>query len=331
MGPAGTGYKRQLFRLYLNSVHPWSPLIQRLPPLNSLRSFEAAARLGSFQKAARELFVTPSAVSHQIKSLEEYLEVELFLRQTRRIDLTSAGKQYLKTIQKALNDIEKATQKLTATHNSGELNLAVAPAFLTRWVLPRISRFYDQHPNIELDIAASVDRIDFAHSDTDMAVYFGDGQWDDVDRLHLKDVALVPVCSPALIADHPILKPEDLTQFTLLHVNERPDEWPSWFEAAGATYQETRKGLYLSSGLLTAQAAARGLGIALTDLSLVSDEFQSGQLVVAWPDKLELGKALYLVYQKERPLSYAMRQFRDWIMAEMAADADLPSAEEATD
>ncbi|MFG1507194.1 transcriptional regulator GcvA [Saccharospirillum sp. HFRX-2] len=308
-------------------MHPWSRLIQRLPPLNSLRSFEAAARLGSFQQAARELFVTPSAISHQIKTLESFLEVALFIRQTRRIELTSAGKDYLKTIQKALNDIDKATQKLTANHNSGELTLAVAPAFLTRWVLPRISRFYEQHPNIELDISASVDRVDFSHSNTDMAVYFGDGRWDDVELLHLKDVALVPVCSPELLAERPIHQPSDLTAFTLLHVMERPDEWPAWFEAAGAVFQESRKGQHFSSGLLTAQAAARGLGIALTDLSLVSEEFQNGQLVVAWPLQLELGKALYLVYQKDRPMSFAMRQFHDWIMAEMAADAALPDAE----
>lgn len=302
-------------------------IIQRLPPLNSLRSFEAAGRLGSFQQAAQELFVTPSAISHQIKTLEAFLDVELFIRQTRRIELTSAGKVYLRAIQKALNDIDKATQKLTATHNSGELRLAVAPAFLTRWVLPRIHRFYQQHPNIALDIAASVDRIDFSHSNTDMAVYYGDGQWDDVELLHLKDVALVPVCSPDLLADKAVRQPGDLSAFTLLHVMERPDEWPAWFAAAGATFQESRKGQHFSSGLLTAQAAARGLGVALTDLSLASEEFQNGQLVVAWPHKLELGKAFYLVYQKDRPISFAMRQFRDWIMAEMAADAALPSAD----
>lgn len=311
----------------MSEIHPWSVVIQRLPPLNSLRSFEAAARLGSFQAAARELFVTPSAVSHQIKSLEAFLEVELFIRQTRRIELTSAGKEYLRSVARALNDLEKATAKLTATHNSGELHLAVAPAFLTRWVLPRISRFYDQYPNIELDIAASVDRIDFAHSETDMAVYFGDGQWDDVTLLHLKDVALVPVCSPDLLAEHAIQQPADLAQFTLLHVTERPDEWPAWFAAVGTDFRETRKGQHFSSGLLTAQAAASGLGVALTDLSLVSDEFQAGRLVVAWPTQLKLGKALYLVYQKDRPMSFAMRQFHDWIMAEMAADAALPSAD----
>lgn len=289
--------------------------------MNSLRSFEAAARLGSFQKAARELFVTPSAISHQVKSLEEFLEVELFLRQTRKIELTSAGKAYLKTVQKALNDIERATQKLIAAHGSGELNLAVAPAFLHRWLLPRMGRFYDQYPNVELEISASTGLIDFAHDDTDMAVYFGDGNWDDVECHFLKRSALIPVCTPDLLAKHPIHTPEDITHHTLLHVNKRPEEWRDWFAAAGTEMVERRKGLYLSSGLLTAQAAARGLGVALTDVSLVTEEIQSGQLVAPLDIPLELPKSFYLVYRKNRPMTSAMRQFKDWIMEEMAVDA----------
>lgn len=265
--------------------------------------------------------MTPSAVSHQVKALEEFLEVELFLRQTRKIDLTSAGKDYLKTVQKALADIEKATQKLVSSHGSGELNLAVAPAFLHRWLLPRVGRFYDTHPNIELEISASSGLIDFAHSDTDMAVYFGDGQWDDVESHFLKRSALIPVCTPSLLKRDPIHKPEDISRHTLLHVSKRPEEWKAWFKVAGTDYVETRKGLYLSSGLLTAQAAARGLGVALTDISLISEEIQSGQLVAPLDIPLELSKSFYLVYRKNRPMSYAMRVFKDWIMEEMAVDA----------
>jgi len=265
--------------------------------------------------------VTPSAISHQVKSLEEFLEVELFLRQTRRIELTSAGKAYLKTVQKALNDIERATQKLIATHGSGELNLAVASAFLHRWLLPRIGRFYDQSPNVELEISASTGLIDFAHSDTDMAVYFGDGNWDDVECHFLKRSALIPVCKPDLLVKHEIHTPEDITHHTLLHVIKRPEEWRDWFAAAGTEMVERRKGLYLSSGLLTAQAAARGLGVALTDVSLVSEEIQSGQLVAPLDIPLELPKSFYLVYRKNRPMTLAMRQFKDWLMDEMAVDA----------
>lgn len=260
-------------------------------------------------------------MSHQVKSLETFLELELFERHTRRVELTSAGRLYLQTVQKALQDIERATQRLLSEHTSGELKLAVAPAFLSRWLLPRMSHFYEEHPNIELDIAASTGLIDFAHSDTDMAVYYGDGRWDGVEAHFLKDSVLVPVCAPELLERHPIETPEDLSWHTLLHVSRRPDEWHLWFAAAGAEYQERRKGMVLSSSLLTARAAAKGLGVALADVNLVTDEIQSGQLVIPLEQTLGKDKSFYLVYQKDRPMSYAMREFRTWIMAAMALDA----------
>lgn len=283
--------------------------------------------MGSFQKAAGELHVTPSAVSHQVKSLETFLELDLFIRQTRRVELTSAGRAYLKTVQKALRSIETATQKLLSEHGSGELRLAVAPAFLTRWLLPRMSRFYDEHPNIELDISASTGLIDFPHSSMDMAVYYGDGEWDDVTCHFLKSSELVPVCSPELLERHPIDQPEDLGWHTLLHVSKRPEDWPMWFEAAGATYKERRKSMMLSSSLLTTGAAARGLGVALADINLITEEIQSGQLVIPLDITLSKGKSFYLVYEKDRPMTYAMREFRDWIMAAMAKDALTARAE----
>lgn len=304
-----------------------SVLIKRLPPLNSLKSFEAAARLGSFQKAAQELYVTPSAVSHQVKSLEAFLELELFIRHTRRIELTSAGREYMETVQQALEDIGYATRKLIATHGSGELNLAVAPAFLTRWLLPRMSRFYDQHPNIELEISASTGLIDFAHSDTDMAVYFGSGDWPDVTAHFLKSSALIPVCSPDLLEEHPIETPEDITNHLMLHVSKRPDEWSAWFETAGVPYREKRKGLHLSSSLLTTRAAAKGLGVALADVTLISDEIQTGQLVAPLDIRMERAQSFYLVYDSDRNPTETMAQFKEWIMAEMAVDA-LTSARE---
>lgn len=265
--------------------------------------------------------MTPSAVSHQIKSLEEFLEVKLFIRGTRKIDLTSAGRDYARRIAKSLRMIEKATDRVAAAHGSGELNLAVAPTFLTRWLLPRISRFYEAHPNVELELTASTGLIDFAHTETDMAVYFGDGRWDGVECEFLKQSALIPVCKPDLVKKSPIESPEDISGHTLLHVIKRPDEWPAWFEAAGVEYREKRKGMYLSSGLLTVQAAARGLGIALADVSLVSEEIQKGDLVAPLEISLELSKSFYLVHQKDRVPTQAMRHFKRWIMAEMASDA----------
>lgn len=289
--------------------------------MHTLRSFEAASRHNSFQKASEELFVTPSAVSHQIKSLEEFLEVKLFIRGTRKIELTSAGREYARRIGKALRMVEKATEKVTEDHGSGELNLAVAPTFLTRWLLPRMSRFNEEHPNIELELTASTGLIDFAHSETDMAVYFGDGQWEGVECEFLKQSALIPVCQPDLLKKYPIDSPEDISRHTLLHVIKRPDEWPAWFAAAGIEYRERRKGMYLSSGLLTVQAAARGLGVALADVSLVSEEIQTGELVAPLEIPLELSKSFYLVHQEDRQPTQAMRRFKRWIMAEMASDA----------
>ncbi len=271
--------------------------------------------------------MTPSAISHQIKSLEAFLELELFIRHTRRVELTSAGRSYLKAVQKALGLIERATQRLLSEHGSGELKLAVAPAFLSRWLLPRMSQFYEEHPNIELDIAASTGLIDFAHSDTDMAVYFGNGEWEDVTSHFLKSSVLVPVCAPDLLQRHPINTAEDLGWHTLLHVSKRPEEWEYWFEAAGVPFVERRKGMALSSSLLTARAAAKGLGVALADVNLVTDEIESGQLVIPLDITLSMGKAFYLVYEEDRPVTYAMREFRDWIMAAMARDALSASAE----
>lgn len=256
-----------------------------------------------------------------MKSLEEFLEVDLFVRLTRRIELTSAGRDYYRSVKKAFTELERATQRVVATHSTGTLNLAVAPAFLTRWMIPRMSRFYEQYPNIELEITASTGLIDFAHSERDMAVYFGDGQWQDVEAHFLKSSELIPVCAPGLLESHPIKGASDLLELPLLHVSKRPDEWPAWCDIAGVEFYEARKGLSLSSSLLTARAATKGLGVALADVNLISDDIQSGQLVAPLNITLKRAYSFYLVYEKNRPMTTAMRQFKDWIMAEMATDA----------
>lgn len=270
--------------------------------------------------------MTPSAISHQIKLLEDFLGLELFRRYKRKVELTSAGKDYLKAVQKALKEIDRATQKLIATHTSGELNLAVAPAFLSRWLLPRISRFYDENPDLEIHIQASTGLIDFDRSDVDMAVYFGKGDWQDIEMHFLRESELIPVCTPDLMERKPINSPQDLDQHTLLHVDKRSEEWKQWFDIAGAEYHGSKIGMYLSSGLLTANAAAKGLGVALSDLSLISEEINAGQLVVPLQIPLPVGKSFYLVYQKNRPLSYAMQAFKEWIMQEMSQDVLIREA-----
>jgi LysR family glycine cleavage system transcriptional activator len=191
-----------------------------------LRSFESAARLGNFNRASEELCVTPSAVSHQVKSLETFLGLSLFRREKRRIVLTAPGERYLNTIRHALDEIDIATRRLMATPNASAVNISVVPAFLTRWLVPKIRKFQQSHPNVELRLSALTGLIDFQHTDTDMAIYFGRDEWEDVESRFLRGVTLVPVCSPKLLEDgKPLRIPADLVEHTLLHVSTRLDEW----------------------------------------------------------------------------------------------------------
>lgn len=297
-----------------------STIINRLPPLNALKSFEAAARRGSFQAAASELFVTPSAVSHQIKTLEEFIGLELFIRQPRKIALTHAGEDYYRSIQTALNEIDRSTQKLISTHQSGDLHLSVAPAFLTRWLLPRISSFYETHPDIKIEISAASGLIDFNVQETDMAVYFGSGDWPDIDIHLLRHYQQRPVCNPLLLQGKRIQNPEELLEYPFLHVNKRQEEWPNWFNQLGVEFKEKKQGMYFSSGSLTTVAAINGLGFALADVGFVSEEIASGKLVSPVSEHLKTDKSFYLVYQKNRAMTYSMKSFHNWLLAEMEKD-----------
>ncbi len=296
-------------------------IIRRLPPLNALRSFEAAARHGSFNKAAEELFVTPSAISHQIKTLEEFLGVALFKRVKRRVDLTPPGERYLLSIQSALDEIDDATRKLTATPNSGAVNLSVAPAFLTRWLVPRINQFQSLNPDVELRLTASMKQIDFRYSDMDMAVFYGDGNWPDLHCHHLRNVHSVPVCSPKLLEGKSSIETaKDLLQYTLIHISKRDKEWQSLLRQAGVNKTDKARNMTFSSTSLALGAAMEGLGIALADRGLAERELEYGQLVCPLDISLDTQKAFYLVYQKGRPLTESMQAFRDWILDEMQTE-----------
>ncbi len=289
--------------------------MRRLPPLNALRSFEAAARHGSFNKAAEELYVTPSAISHQIKSLEEFLDLKLFRRNKRKVDLTGAGEKYLPSIQHALDEIDAATRRLVANPNSGAVTLSVAPAFLTRWLMPRLSQFQEQYPEVELRLSASMDAVDFDHSDIDMAVRFGTGDWRGVNSDFLLGMTVVPVCSPRLLEGrHPLRTIDDLRHHTLIQVNTRLDEWRVLLKSAGIDEVGFGKELRFSSTSLATAAAVEGLGIALADRYLVSKELRSGALVVPFDISLDTHSAFYLVKPEFRPLSHGMKVFRDWIL-----------------
>jgi LysR family glycine cleavage system transcriptional activator len=292
--------------------------INRLPPLNGLKAFEAAGRTGSFQGAARELYVTPSAISHQVKSLEEFLGAELFERKVRRIELTPGGKDYLIAISHALKSIEMATEKLVSANNVEELKLSVVPAFLDRWLMPRLSDFTRRHPEIDLDISNSGSNTELNNNDVDMAVYFGNGEWEDVECQHLRSSVLVPVCSPSFLAQNPINSPNDVLKYRLLQVKDRPDEWASWFQLSNISFKPVQRLMNMSSGMLTAQAARNGMGIALTDPNLIAEEIKRGALLIPIELSLELPKSFYLVHRKNVDMTRAMEVFRAWLCQQMA-------------
>lgn len=297
--------------------------MRRLPPLNALRAFEVAARHGSFNAAADELFVTPSAISHQIKSLEQFLGLTLFRRTRRRVELTPSGEKYLAPVQHALDEIDAATRRVMANPNAGAVTLSVAPAFLTRWLMPRLGHFQEQFPDVELRLSASMGNVDFAHSDIDLAVRFGRGDWPGLDADFLLGMSVVPVCSPQLLSGSNGLKtPDDMRHHRLIHVSTRMDEWRAWLRSAGIDEEGFGKDLRFSSTSLATGAAIEGLGIALADRHLVTKELRRGELVIPFDISLDTDSAFYLVSPEGQPLSYSAAIFKSWILEEIKRDAD---------
>ena len=297
--------------------------MRRLPPLNALRVFDAAARHGSFNRASEELCVTPSAVSHQLKSLEEFLGVELFKREKRTISLTAAGERYLPSVQIALDELEQATRRLVAAPNTNVVKVSIAPAFLTRWLVPRITRFQERFPEVELRVESSIEYIDFDNSETDMAVYYGTGHWKGIESHMMRNIFLTPVMSPKLLeSKEPLNTPKDMLNHTLINVSGRSHEWTKLLQEQGISITEINKTISFSSTSLAVSAASEGIGIALADTALLGRELESGRLIAPFDISLDSHNAFYLVYRKNHSLTPAMMAFRDWILEEMQADID---------
>jgi len=271
--------------------------------------------------------VTPSAISHQIKLLEEFLGLKLFRRERRQVSLTAAGERYLPSVQLALDEVESATRRLMTSPNLSAVNISVAPAFLSRWLVPRISRFQEQYPDVELRFSATTGYVDFVHSDTDMAVYYGEGNWNGVDIHFLRPLASTPVCSPRLMeGSNALQEPEDLLRKTLIHVSGRQQEWQRILRQLGVRATGLTRTMSFSSTALAVSAAIEGIGVALADRALVQRELESGQLVVPFDITLDKPKGFYLVYQERRQLTHGMEAFRDWILAEMQQDLALAAS-----
>lgn len=294
--------------------------MRKLPPLNALRSFEAAARHLSFTKAAEELFVTQAAVSHQVKALEDYLGIALFLRRNRALLLTEAGQGYYLEIRQMFEQLTLATSKIMLASEQGSLTVCVPPGFAILWLVPRLSRFHEQHPEVDVRLKA-VDEITGSLTDyVDIAIYYGRGSWTGVKAYRLHKEFLIPVCSPLLLqGPKPLTTPADLKKHTLLH-DETRNAWREWFELVNEEPPAKKSGPVFSHSALALKAAVHGQGIALANSVLAKPELDSGHLVRVFPQVLPTNDAFFMVCRESQADVGKVARFRDWLLAEVEID-----------
>jgi LysR family glycine cleavage system transcriptional activator len=290
----------------------------RLPSLNGLRAFEAAARHLSFTLAASELNVTQTAISHQIRRLEEELGIRLFVRRNRALTLTAEAKDYLPGVRAAFNDLRMATDRLLRRDDDHVLTVSTLASLAAKWLLPRLSTFQESHPGIDVHITTSTNLVDFRAGDVDAAIRYGRGDWRGLRADWLMADELFPVCSPALLkGDKPLRCPEDLAHHTLLHSSGGfDDDWRLWLTAAGLPADISKQpGLSFDLIFLTVQAAIGGSGIAMGRTSYVQDDIARGRLVVPFEIALPADAGFYLVAPENKADPPKLAVFRQWLRA----------------
>ena len=295
----------------------------KLPPLNGLRTFAVAGRQLSFSKAASELGVTPAAVSHQVKGLEAFLGTQLFVRQGREVRLTATGKQLLPGICDGFDRLIEAIDETLAQEDSGVLNASVTPSFAAKWLVPRLERFYRLRPDIDVRISASMELANIPNDGFDIGVRFGFGKYPGLRVDKIFDEAAVPMCSPRLFdGPHPLRTPEDLRHHVLLHddsllkIGDTLPDWQMWLKAAGYGHIESGRGLHFSYSDHAIDAAIAGTGVALSRVSLVTSDVESGRLVLPFALDLPLVPAYYIVASKSLAESSHIKAFREWVLTE---------------
>lgn len=300
-----------------------------LPPLNSLRAFEAAARHVSIVKAASELNVTPAAVSQQIRQLEDRLGTLLFYRLNRKLVLTDQGRMLLPGLSDGFGQLARAVEGLRRHIESGPLHVNVSPAFAAKWLLPRLDRFYARHPDIEVRVTAEMGLVDFDTETVDLAVRFGSGDYPGLVSEFLLGDAVFPVCAPRLLAEgeHPLTCPEELRFHRLLHdgshnVGVTVPDWRMWLRAAEVKGVNPDSGMTLTPWALVVQAAIAGQGVALGRAALLGDDIEKGRLVRPFRLSLKVPFAHRLVYRDGSLGQPKLRAFRDWMLQETAAQRD---------
>ena len=300
-------------------------MARRLPPLNSLRAFEAAARHLSISTAAGELNVTPAAVSQQIKGLEGQLGLSLFRRMNRALALTEHGRLLLPGLSDGFDQLDNAVAEVRHAQEGGPLNLSTSPSFASKWLIPRLDRFQAAHPEVEVRISAGMDLVDFRRDEVDCAVRFGRGRYEGVEAIWLLGEEVFPVCSPNLL-DVPqgLHNPDQLRHHRLLHdgtpmFDDVTPDWRMWLQAARVNDVDPGHGMTLTPWTMVVQAAIEGQGVALGRRALVADDLAAGRLVRPFDLGLPLPFSHWLVYPPGAERRPKVRAFRDWLVGEAEA------------
>jgi LysR family transcriptional regulator, glycine cleavage system transcriptional activator len=300
-------------------------MIEHFPGLRSLRAFAASARHLSFSKAAEEIGVTPAAISHQIKEIEDQLRVSLFIRNSRTMTLTREGEILAIAAQESLETLSRAVKRVKRLENRNQIKVSSSPSLAAKWLVPRLDDFLGLVPGADVRLDVSSMLVDFERDDIDIAIRFGEGKYPGMDSVLLFQDTVFPVCSPSIITkETPLSQPRDLLKHKLIHLDydlQSSAPWPNWkmwMAAAGIKDFDERAGLHFRQTSLTVQAAIDGMGVALGDSNLVADDLAAGRLVK--PFELALSTppqfAYYIITPRNAPPNPLVGLFRDWCLKE---------------
>jgi len=301
-----------------------TPERRRLPPLNSLKAFEAAARHLNFSRAADELSVTPGAVSQQIQNLEDYVGAALFKRTPKGLLLTDAAQTALPALREAFDRLAEAASLLTAAVDGRRLTLTAPPSFAAKWLVPRLGAFEQAHPQVDVWLSAGIELVDLTAGEVDVAIRYGSGRYPGLEVRRLLSEEVIPVISPDLLAQQPLERPDDLTHHILLHdgspdLDDSCPDWTMWLAARGVRGVDGMRGPRFNQSSLVIEAAVNGRGVALAKRTLAQADLEAGRLTAPLQIATAVDFAYYLVHSKAKGRLPQVKAFMSWIEAEALA------------
>lgn len=294
-------------------------MTRKIPPLNALRAFESVSRLVSFTKAADELCVTQGAVSRQIANLESWLGLKLFSRGRHTIELTASGQTYYAAMREIFDEIDRCTRQLMPKKDDRLLRIKLPPTFAIRWLMPRLAKFHAKHPDTEVQITTSHQRVNYKSEDIDISIHSEHTPPQQPGFRLLFKETLIPVCSPGLLkGGKPLKKPDDLRFHDRLYSMNRPHDWSTWLKAAKVESIDDHEGLKFESAALAYQAASNGLGVMMGMMAFVQDDLASGLLTAPFDFKVVTQGGYYISFSDTKEKSQRSIEFENWLLQEIS-------------